>query len=316
MTTSIKTALIIGCGGTFGSAVAKELQTQGWIIKALMRNPTKKPDWLENNQIIQGDCQVDEDLSAAIDKFENGVDLIVYGANPKYTQWHQKCLKMLEPTIKIAEQQKLHILFPGNVYGYNPIKTPLINERSNLEPVTDKGQIRNQMELRLKQACENGATVTLVRCGDFIAQNSESSAFNILLKKTKKGWSIANPSPKNHRHTFAWLPDVAINAVALVKADKNKQTFNSYHLAGLQVSHVQIKQTLETLGFNVKESKFPWWMLKIMAVFIPMLKEICKMSYLWRQELLMDESKMQKVLAGEVKNSSLLEVMKKMTTSD
>ncbi len=172
-----KSALIIGGNGTFGSAVGAQLLAQGWKVNVLLRDAQLRAKWIASTtatkvvRIFSGDCAVLADVERAA----RGVDLLVYAANPSYSQWQQHALRMLEPSVLTAEKLHLHILFPGNVYAYDPAVTPLIDEFSKFNPPTDKGAIRQAMEQRLQRAAINGATVTLIRCGDFIAKDSTSS---------------------------------------------------------------------------------------------------------------------------------------------
>lgn len=303
ISSSIKSALVIGCTGAFGSAVAKELLHRGWNIKALMRNPDKCPSWLVPSQVVKGDCRSLQDVEQAAED----VDLIVYGANPIYTDWHEKAETMLEPTAIVAEKRKLHVLFPGNVYGFDPTKTPFISETSIQSPVTDKGVIRQRMENRLAHACHRGATVTLVRIGDFIVKNSQSATINHLLVRGKKGWTLANPSPALHQHSFAWLPDVAANAVSLLSHDKSG--FNVWHEPGVVTTHREWLSTFRTLKLPIKSKQFSWWALIPLSWFNPMTREVVKMRYLWQQSLLLDGKKMKTTLGDNYRCSSLTEIV-------
>ncbi|HET8903035.1 MAG TPA: NAD(P)H-binding protein, partial [Saccharospirillum sp.] len=148
----MKTALIIGINGNFGSQMALALREQGWAIRALMRDPAKAPAWLKSEFVIKGNAQDD----SAVLQAAQGVDLMVYAANPPYHRWPQEAMAMLEPAVKAAEQLKLQLLFPGNVYVYAPQAAP-IDEQVSMNPPTDKGLIRQQMEQRLQRASEQGA---------------------------------------------------------------------------------------------------------------------------------------------------------------
>lgn len=307
--TNTKTALIIGCNGTFGSAMGKELLKQGWQVKALVRNENKKPDWLRPSDVVVGSCESVHDVKAVA----QDVSVIVYAANPLYHQWQQKAHKMLEPTVRVAEALGLHIVFPGNVYGFNPQITPMISESSTFNAVTDKGEIRNAMEQRLKQACINGATVTLIRAGDFIAKGADSSWINHMLSKRKNSWSLANPSPEGHKHCYAYIPDLAANAVALLDIDKHG--YNVWNEQGTVASHQDWINALNALKLNVKSKTLPWWAFKLLGLINPAVKEAVKMRYLWQQTMLLDGSKMQAALGQKYQNTSLLEISKKLTSA-
>ncbi|MCJ8299144.1 MAG: NAD-dependent epimerase/dehydratase family protein, partial [Pseudomonadales bacterium] len=240
-----KSALIIGGNGTFGSALGTELLAQGWKVKVLIRDLRRQPKWLISHaeanavQLCIGDCA----KLADVERAAQGMDLLVYAANPSYSQWHKHASRMLEPSALMAEKLQLHILFPGNVYAYDPVSTPVIDECSAFNPPTQKGVIRMEMEQRLQRAASNGATVTLVRCGDFIAKDSASSWMQHLLSAKKSHWNLANPSTDNstedHYHSYVWVEDLAKNALALVDYDAkhNRSSYNQWCDPGLFVSH-------------------------------------------------------------------------------
>lgn len=306
--TNNKTALIIGCNGTFGAEVTKVLLKQGWQVKVLIRDEKKRPNWIKPENILIGNCESIEDVTIAA----KDIKVIVYAANPPYHHWQKKALRMLEPTAKVAEMMKLHILFPGNLYGYNPMTTPIINENSVLDPVTDKGHIRNLMEQRLKQACLNGATVTLVRAGDFIAKGADSSWINYMLSKTRKGWKLANPSPKGHQHSYVWISDFAINSVALLDIDKCG--YNEWYEQGIIASHQDWLTALTTLHPYVKSTTFAWWAFKLLGLILPPVREAVKMRYLWQHPLSLDGRKMKAALGNKYQLTSLVEICKKLTS--
>lgn len=304
---SAKHALIIGCNGTFGGAVGRELQKQGWQVSGLIRAKSIAPSWLHKENIIIGDCTSLSDVQAAA----KNVDVMVYGANPLYHQWAEKALQMLEPTALVAQTKQLHLLFPGNVYNFDPKLTPVIDEESPPNPVSEKGLIRNAMEQRLKLACDNGARVTVVRAGDFICKNADSSAISQLLSQRKNSWVLNNPSPKHHCHSYAWIPDLAANAVALLGVEQTG--FNVYNEQGIRASHQDWLNALAANNLKVKSKNLPWWALKVMGIFHPIIKEVIKMRYLWQQSLLLDGRKMQRVLGDKYRCTPLNEVAKAMT---
>ena len=51
-----------------------------------------------------------------------------------------------------------------------------------------------------------------------------------------------------------------------------------------------------------------------MGIFNPLMKELIKMSYLWKQDLLLDGSKMKAALGDKIQQTSLEQVMKVFTT--
>ena len=163
----MKTALIMGITGGFGGHVAQALARKGYSIQTLMRGPAKLPDRFKGARVFRGDAASIDHVRAAAE----GVDLIVYGINPPKYRWQGVVLPLLENTARVAEEKNLTIVFPGNVYVFDPRDGPLFDENTPHNPVSGKGQMRKEMEARLRQASEKGARVIILRMGDFIGQN-------------------------------------------------------------------------------------------------------------------------------------------------
>ena len=167
----MKTALVMGISGGFGSSAAQALAEQGWAVRALMRDPARLPAQLRNVEVVQGDAQDIE----AVRKAARGVDVVVYAVNPPRYDWIGVALPMLETAAQVAEENRLTVLFPGNTYVFDPADGPDFDEQAPQRPATSKGKIRLAMEARLEQASRRGARVIVLRMGDYIGENAPSA---------------------------------------------------------------------------------------------------------------------------------------------
>lgn len=298
----MKTALVVGINGNFGFEMAQALKTQGWNIRALIRDAKKAPAWLSSNQIVIGDAM---DI-AAVGAIAAHCDLIVYAANPPYHRWHELAMKMLEPTATVAERFGLRVLFPGNVYNFAP-QSELINEQTVMQPPTDKGKIRQQMENRLKLASTRGAKVTIVRAGDFIGPNTHFSWLDIILKQHRKAMTLAIPHNDAHVHFWSYLPDLCANTAKLM--EQTQDDFEIYHDAGLRLSSQDWQRAFAINNTQLKVKKLPWWLFKLASPFSPLLKEVLKMRYLWQKPVMLDGRRIETVLGPEMQRTSLPEIL-------
>ena len=298
----MKTALIIGITGNFGGQMAQSLLKSGWQIKALMRDKSKAPNWLSPFQIHVGSAR-DEN---AVTRAAQDTALIVYAANPAYHRWHQEAMQMLEPVARVAETLKLRILFPGNVYGYSPGQKAK-TESDTMQPPTDKGEIRLRMEARLKQASENGATVTIVRAGDFLGPNMHLGWLDYMLKGKGGRFSFAMPHNEQHVHYWTYLPDLCANTVKLI--DSPESDFDVWHDLGLALNRYDWSRAFADNGYDLKTKNFPWWFFKIASPFSPMLREVLKMKYLWQSNVVMDGIRLKKKLGVELHETSLTKIV-------
>ncbi len=299
----MKTALIIGINGNFGAQMALALREQGWAIRALMRDPAKAPAWLNSEFVIRGNAQDD----SAVLQAAQGVDLLVYAANPPYHRWPQEAMAMLEPAVKAAEQLKLQLLFPGNVYVYVPQAAP-IDEQVSMNPPTDKGLIRQQMERRLHQASERGARVLIVRAGDFIGPNTAMSWVDLMTSVKGKKVTLRLPHDDQHVHYYSYLPDLCANTARLL--DEPLEDWAVFHDPGLALGKADWQVAFRELGVTFKITSFPWWGLRLASVFSPLLREVMKMRYLWQQPVIMNGAKMTHQLGNALQATALPQVIK------
>jgi len=298
----MKTALILGITGTFGGQVAAALQGRGYALRALLRDPARLPARFAGVQVIQGDVTD----KAALQRAAEGVEVMVYGVNPPKYQWRGRALPWLENAAVVAEQQRLTVLFPGNVYVFDPDQGPDFNEAAAMHPVTTKGRIRLAMEQRLQQAAGNGARVIIVRAGDFIAPGAESAWLQVLLKQGRDGYTLLAPGPRELPHTWAYLPDLAHAAVQLLQRCEDLPAFNVFHFRGHRVSLVEIAEAVrQASGRPVKLRAFPWWALRLAAPFSEMFRGLLEMRYLWRRQVNMEGGKLEAALAGGMVHTPL-----------
>ncbi len=298
----MKTALILGISGGFGGHVAAVLQQQGYRLRTLMRDPSRLPPELKGVEVYRGDAGDIEALRRAA----SGADILVYGVNSPYHQWHKLVVPMLEVTSRVAEELGLLLLFPGNVYLYDPAEGPDFDEQAPIHPPRPKGVLRQQMEGRLREATEKGARVIILRCGDFFGERSPSSWLGVLVKSDERRVVLRNPAERELPHTWAYLPDVARVAADLLERAETLEPFSTFHFPGYRITFSEIARAMEQAsGRPVTVKRFPWWALRLAAPFVPFLRSLQEMRYLWQSELNLDGTKLEETLGRAVVNTPL-----------
>jgi len=301
----MKTALIMGISGGFGSHVAVQLLNDGWTLKAMTRHGKKLAPPFASIEVVSGDAS---DVSA-IEHAAANVDLIVYGINPRYNQWQQKSLPMLDAMLAVAEKFQLQVVFPGNVYAFQPDRQREISENSSACPPTPMGEIRLAMEQRLYQASKKGVSVLIIRCGDFIGKNAPSTWLRRLIKKKGNCYQLSATGQADLPHSWAYLPDVAKTVSALLDSEK-LGGFEVFHFSGIRASFNHIAQSIESrTGMPVKIVEFPWKILKLLAPFSSMIRAVLNMRYLWDEPLNLSNSRLKQVLGDSVPQTPLDEAL-------
>ena len=307
MATAPKTALILGANGGIGRAVMNELIGQGWHIRALVRAlpdisaaPPVSPQHARPIDWIEGDALNKHDVLRAAEN----VDVIIHAVNPPgYRNWSTYVLPMLDNSIAAAIANRARIVLPGTVYNYGPDVFPDIDENAPQNPKTRKGTIRTIMERRLENACTKGARVLILRAGDFFGPTAKNNWFSQgLIKPGKPVKTIIYPGAKNTGHQWAYLPDVAETICRLLACENQLDNFARFHFGGhWDASGTDMINAIRTACNNpaLPVRRFPWWLIKPATLFVPFLREIDEMKYLWRQPVRLNNSRLRTFLGEE-----------------
>lgn len=293
-------ALVLGATGGVGGALAQALLQRGYRVRALHRRPEQHAASRPRFEWVAGDAMRADDVLRAAD----GASVIVHGVNPPgYQNWGQLVLPMIDNTIAAARAVGARILMPGTIYNFGPDSFPLIAEDSRQAPVTVKGHIRVELERRLEQAAGEGVPVIVLRAGDFFGPDAGNNWFaQGLVQPGKPVRFVVNPGRKGVGHAWAYLPDVAETFMRLLDHADALPPFARFHMDGFY-DHDGM-QMAATIGRAVGKPRiftlgFPWRLAGLARPFVPLIRELHEMRYLWRETIRLDNRKLVEFLGEE-----------------
>jgi nucleoside-diphosphate-sugar epimerase len=290
-------ALVIGANGGIGQETCVALLRHGWRVRALVRSAVNKDDRIDWRT---GDAMNPADVLDAA----TGVDVIVHAVNPPgYRGWDRVVLPMVDNTIAAARAHGARIVLPGTVYNYGRDAFPVLREDSPQHPGTAKGEIRVEMERRLQEASHSGVRVLVLRCGDFFGPRAGNNWFaQGLIKAGTPVTRMAYPGDYALGHSWAYLPDVAETLARLLDNEAKLETFARFHFGGhwLNGHDMLAAMRLATGNDTITAGRFPWWLMRLAAPFNETLRELCKMRYLWREPVQLDDGKLKAFLGGNL----------------
>jgi nucleoside-diphosphate-sugar epimerase len=127
--------------------------------------------------------------------------------------------------------------------------------------------------------------------------------------------SVALPSAPGVGHQWAYLPDVARAMVAVLGRRAELPAFARFHFEGhWDKDGRQLGQAVQRVvahrsgGMAPRLAPLPWWLLKLASPFVPMLREMQEMRYLWRQPVRMNGQRLAAFL-GAVPHTPLDEAV-------
>jgi len=294
------TLLIIGITGGVGHATAQAALAAGIRVRALHRSPETRPAPLASEPAIEwirGDAMNADDARRAAE----GCSAILHAANPPgYRNWRKLVVPMARNAAKAALAVNARLLVPGNIYNFGPDAFPIIREGAAQNPVSRKGRVRVEMEQMLRNS---GARVAILRAGDFFGGHAPASWFqSVMVKPGRPLQSVTWPGPAGVGHTFAYLPDLAQTFVQLIQAEGRMQAFEDLHFAGHHMwdgREFAYRTARAANQIPEKVKRFPWALAMLAWPFVPLVREIAEMRYLWQQDAALDNARLCALIGRE-----------------
>jgi len=290
-----KTALILGATGGAGGEIAAALLRRGWTVRALVRNAARpgldpRIDWRE------GDAMRAADVAQAA----AGADVLVHAVNPPgYRDWDKRVLPMLDNSLAAARANAARLVLPGTVYNYGPDAFPLLAEDDPQQPLTRKGAIRAAMERRLAEATDVRSLI--LRCGDFFGPHAGNNWFAAMIKPGHRVRALLYPGRRGLSHAWAYLPDVGETVARLLERESELERFARFHFAGHFMDDSALLAAVRRVTGNatLPLRAFPWWLTRLAAPFVVLMRELREMRYLWREPLQLDNRRLVAWLGAE-----------------
>lgn len=293
-----KTVLVLGANGRFGQAAVQAFAAAGWRVLAQAR---RMPSALPPRARYLGPALEDTDALAAE---AAGARAVVYAVNPLYTEWEQHMLPLARQGMAVAERLGAVFMLPGNVYNYGAGMPALLAEDSPERPSTEKGRLRVALEAELRERAAAGRLrAAVIRAGDFYGGGGRGSWFDLAIVKSLRAGKLVYPGPLDVPHAWAYLPDLARAFVALAERvdEPGAPAFEKLHFAGHTLTGRELLDLVEAaaadLGLRpargLRRGGMPWPLLRAAGVFVPMLREVSRMSYLWRVPHALDGGRLQ-----------------------
>jgi len=278
---------VLGASGAVGRAVIGELQQRKLPLRAVERH-----GGLEGVDTILADL-LNKDQARRAVAGSSHVYLCV-GLPYRAAVWQRDWPQLMDNVLQACRETGARLIFLDNVYMYGP--TPLqvpFEETHPQEPPTAKGRARKETADLLLQASARGEVQALIgRSADFYGPGAVNSPFYIsMLQRMLAGKAPQSIYPPDVPHTYAFTPDIGRALVTLaLEEDCYGQV---WHLpAGEPIPVSQISALLnKALGTSYKTTYLSGFMVRLLGLFIPGLKEVAAMLYQFREPYVMSFEK-------------------------
>lgn len=267
--------VVLGASGASGRAVVEELQKRNLPVKAIGRSAR-----LSGVETVVADVFNKNELTAALQGASHVYLCIGLPYNLKI--WQRQWPLLLQNTIEACETVRARLIFLDNIYMYGPAPLAVpFDENHPQTPASLKGRVRKQVaDMLLKAMQEKRVEAVIGRSADFYGPHAVYSLLYIsFLERMLQGKAPLSIAFKGVQHTYANTSDNGRALVALALEDSAYGQV--WHLpVGEPVTPEEASEIFnKVLGTQLKISFMPAWLLGILSIFIPIMKEAAEMQY-------------------------------------
>ena len=288
---SRRNVVILGVNGHIGKAVAQAFVANGWEVTGMARTDRHR---LPGVRFVRGDSDSVEDMRRAI----GDAPVVVNALNLPYPEWDRGRMEaQMGRVIAALGTSGRTVLFPGNIYNYSA-GTRRVSPDAPQQPQTPRGAIRVRVERLFEAAAARGDIQAIVlRAGDFYGPGSTTDWFDLAMFREIGKGRVATMGAPGIGHAWAYLPDLARAFEALASMRATLGAFERFHFAGHFVTPEQMRAAIERAApVPVVVRPFPLWIMKLIGLVDPLMRETAKMAYLWRHPMELRDDRLEALL--------------------
>ena len=280
---------ILGAGGSVSIELAKSLKNFTEEIRLVSRNPQKVN---EGDQLFPADLTDRDQVFSAIKGSE--IVYLTIGLDYNTKIWQQLWPPLMQNVIDGCIEYKAKLVFFDNVYAIGGDFVNRITEDSPISPTSKKGEIRAEIDLMLLEKMNSGTIQAIIaRAPDFYGGNVEKSMLMAVIYKNfldgKKAQWLFNAKVK---HSYIYVPDAG-KATALL--GNTPAAYNQIWNLPTDHKSLNAEQWISLFAKEMGKSDnyqlIPAWMVRILGLFIPFMKELYEMRYQFDREYFFDSTK-------------------------
>ncbi|MEE9431948.1 MAG: NAD-dependent epimerase/dehydratase family protein [Melioribacteraceae bacterium] len=284
--------------GPLGYWVMKFLSDQGNKVTLVSRTGKTHHELPEGVEIKSANSKnTDEVYNICKD-----ADAVYYCAMPPYTDWPNNFSDMIKGLIEGVAKTNAKIIFGDNLYMYGSTNGQPINESLPYNAPGHKGKVRSQIANMLLDAHKEGKVkTTMGRASDFYGPKVINASFGeMFYKPALEGKTVNMLGDISLPHTFTYIKDFAKALITLGESDKSFG--RAWHVPSAKtISQKEMVEIIEKeIGKTIKVRPAGKFMVSLLGMFNPMIKEVKEMMYSTTEPYIVDHSDFEKTFGANI----------------
>jgi nucleoside-diphosphate-sugar epimerase len=281
---------ILGANGVIAQELSRALVKSVPAIRQVGRKPRKVNS---TDETVVADLLDAQATANAVSGSE--VAYLVAGLKYDTSVWQEQWPQVMRNVINACKDHGARLVFFDNVYSYGRVDG-LMTEDTPFNPISKKGEVRAKIATMLLDEMRNGnLQAMIVRSADFYGPGAANSfphatVFERLRAGKAPQW-IGDP---NAVHTFTYTPDAGRSVAVLGKTPEAYG--QTWHLPTSKepltgADFVRLACELAKQPYRLQVA--PRWILRLMGIFLPVLRENDEMMYQFEYDYRFDSSKIE-----------------------
>jgi nucleoside-diphosphate-sugar epimerase len=285
--------VVLGANGVIGRELSRHLLGYTHRIRQVSRSPlpVNASDELFNADLL--DAQATANAVAG-----GAVAYLVAGLQYDTQVWQEQWPKVMRHTIDACKRHDCALVFFDNVYAYGKVDGTM-SEDTPYNPCSRKGEVRARIATMLMDEVKRGELrAMIVRAADFYGPGAVLSLTHASVTQRLK----AHKTPQwigdaKAMHTFTYTPDAGRSLALLGNTDSAYgQVWHALTskepMSGEQYARIACE--LSGRPYNLQVA--PRWLLSLMGLAMPVLRENAEMMYQFEHDYRFDSSKAERAL--------------------
>jgi nucleoside-diphosphate-sugar epimerase len=284
---------ILGSGGIIATEVAKALTDYTKNIRLVSRNPKKVND---TDKLQKADLLNAPEVQKAVEGSEVVYVTIGFPYNAKI--WQKTWPVFIHNVIRACISNNAKLVFFDNIYMYDANHLNGMTEETPINPPSKKGKVRAEVVNIIMDAIINdGLTALIARCADYYGPGVERNGMirEMIFKNFAAGKKANWLSSLDYKHSVTYTPDAG-KAVALLgnTEDAYNQVWHLPTAANPLTGGQWIETIAKAMNVKPKSQVATKLIVRIMGLFIPIMREMPEMLYQYDRDYVFDSSKFEK----------------------
>lgn len=287
---------ILGANGVIGRELSRQLPADGHRIRQVSRSPRAVN---ATDELVAADLLDARAVSDAV----AGSDVAYLLAGLKYDTkvWQAQWPVVMRNAIDACTRHGVALVFFDNVYAYGRVNGAM-TEETPYNPCSRKGEVRAAIATTFMDEVRRGnLRGMIVRAADFYGPGATLSLTQAtVVDRFKAGRSAQWVGSAQALHTFTYTPDAGRTLARLGSMPSAYgQVWHALTSDERMTGETFVRTACEVAGRPYALQVAPRWMLSLMGLFVPVLRENMEMLYQFEFDYQFDSTKAQRALGLE-----------------